>query len=306
MSDLPTGKIIGLPNDEYHACEAISHSKLEKFRERASRYYRLYVSHQAEKEDKDCYDEGNAAHTLILEGDAEYAKHYAVMPEGLRRGTKAFDAFTASAPSGSTMLTANQDKLSHSLRDSVRRHAVATAILSDPGFIPEVTWRVKLYNGIYIQCRTDGFIEHITEATAKAIVGMHAVEGQTIIADLKSCGTLNEDEQGSFQKAIENYGYHRQEAWYRMIVSEVLGRQPDHFIFIAPEKSEPFETLVGALPPDAVQIGVDENLESFRALVQCFRSGCWDGVAQGHIVQIDLPEWYKKKADARRALNESL
>lgn len=304
MNTLATGKIVGLPNDEYHACDAVSHSKLEVFRERPSKYYRRYISHEAEKEEKECYDEGSAAHALILEGEAVYAKNYAAMPDGMRRGTKAHDALVA-ASTGKTLLSFGQDKLAHSLRDSVRKNAVAAAILSDPGFQPEVTWRVRLPSGVYVQCRTDGFIEHITKETAEAISGpiIQAKEGDSLVCDLKTCGTLDEEEQGSFAKAIVNFGYHRQEAWYRMIVSDILGHQLHHFIFIAPEKTEPFETVTAVLPPDAVEIGRNENTESFLALRQCQKSGNWEGVPQSHVVRVDLPEWYKRKAEQRANIN---
>lgn len=308
---IPIGKIKGLPIEEYHAADALSHSKLEDFRKRPSYFFKKHIAKTIEREDTASTIIGNAAHCLILEGEVEYAKRYAAMPETtpdgkpFRRGTKAWDAAVAALPAGVCILKADDDALNRRLRDSVLQNDVARAILSDPGFEPEVTWRIQLSNGVVLQCRTDGWIGSITEATAAALVGqdIHASAGQSLVADLKTCGSLSDDDIGSFTRNAQGFGYHRQDPFYRQIVAAVQGVQP-LFVFMACEKAEPFETACFALDDEALRIGQQENAEDLPNLLECHRIGQWPGKPQSSVVRLSLPEWYVRKADRRNNLNQ--
>jgi len=314
---LPIGKLLDLPNEEYHAAPAISHSKLEDFRSRASYYYAKHIAKRVKEAEKEDMLIGHASHTLVLEGVAAYEDRYAVEPLGApRRPTKA--QLNAKKPSedsiraiefwkewdeenkGACVITHGIDRLNRGINASVHANKVAHAILSDPQFVPEVTWRIRLQNGLYLQCRTDGWIESMSEATAAVLraSGIEAAAGQSLVADLKTCGSLTSGEFGAFDKGIINYGYHRQQAFYLPIISAVRGIAPDHFLFIAAEKSEPFETGVYALDRNAIEAGMNENENDTISLIQCFKSDYWPGVPQNAVLKASLPEWYLRKADA--------
>jgi hypothetical protein len=313
---LPTGKIVDLPNEEYHAAPAISHSKLEDFRSRASYYHAKYIDKRVAKEDTEDLLVGHSAHTLVLEGACAYEDRYAVEPaDAPRRPTKA--QVNAKKPSeetlktiefwkawdeenkGACVLTSGIERLNRSIAGSVRKNAVAAALLTDPGFVPEITWRLRLRNGLYLQCRTDGWIESVAKATSDALkaANLNVEPGESLALDFKTCESLTKGEFGAFDKAIVNYGYHRQQAFYTPIVQAVRGKVVDHFIFIAAEKQEPFETGVYRLDGDALKVGADENAENLQALIQCYKSDDWPGIPQNVVMKISLPEWYLRRAE---------
>lgn len=317
---LPTGKIVDLPNEEYHAAPAISHSKLEDFRSRASYYHAKHIDKRVAKEDTEDLLIGHASHTLVLEGITEYEKRYAVEPaDAPRRPTKA--QINAKKPSeetvktiefwnewddghkGACVLSAGIDRLNRSIAKSVRNNAVASALLSDPDFVPEITWRVRLRCGLYLQCRTDGWIESVSKTTSDVLkaANLSIEAGESIALDFKTCESLSNGEFGAFDKAIVNYGYHRQQAFYTPIVQTVRNKVVDHFIFVAAEKQEPFETGVYRLDGDALKVGADENAESLSSLISCYKSNDWPGIPQNVVLKISLPEWYIRRAENHSA-----
>ncbi|MBN1404170.1 MAG: PD-(D/E)XK nuclease-like domain-containing protein [Opitutales bacterium] len=310
---LPVGKLIGLPNDSYHDAPAISHSKVEDFRKRASFYYAKHIAKRMEREETEDMLVGHASHTLILEGEDVYAARYGVLPENCpRKGTNVYkaavEAILAGRETPPCILTFEQDKLNRRLRESVLRNTVARAILEDPGFVPEVTWRVRLANGLYLQCRTDGWIESLAPATAEILkrACIPAEAGQSLAADLKTCGSLCGDDMGSFDKGALNYGYPRQRAFYEPIIGAVRGAAPDHFLFIAVEKSEPFETGVMTFDAATMEIAAAENGNDTAALIDCYKSDDWSGVSQEAVIHKELPEWYLRRAENSLARNLNL
>ena len=67
-------------NEQYHANDAISHSKLELFRRRPISYYRRFIAKTvARPEPTEAFRLGSAAHCAVLEPDTFWAR-YALRP----------------------------------------------------------------------------------------------------------------------------------------------------------------------------------------------------------------------------------
>lgn len=304
---LTIGKITGLPIEEYHAANAVSHSKLEDFRSEPRAYYDKHVSKTIQRDETDDMLIGSAAHCLILEGSEKYASEYSVLPEDApRKGSKAYSALVVD---GLTALKFEQDALVKRMQMAVAKNELAARLIACEGFEPEVTWRIELEGGVYIQCRTDGWIERLTQKDAEDLNDIVKRLGsstefkasESIVLDLKTCQTLTQGRRGSFHKGLEEFGYHRQQSFYTSIINEVFGDKPDHFFFVAVEKQAPFDCIVNEIPEEDVQTGFDEikdgdasrGIPSLKDLLTCYRNDVWPRTQKG-VCRIGLSDYYKR------------
>ena len=115
-------------NEQYHANDAISHSKLELFRRRPISYYRRFVAKTvARPEPTEAFRLGSAAHCAVLE-PATFWDRYALRPEGIDRRTKdgkiAFAEFE-SANAGKTIITQDEAGSVQEMTAAVQHHPLA-------------------------------------------------------------------------------------------------------------------------------------------------------------------------------------
>ena len=164
---------------------------------------------------------GSAAHALILEGEKVYAARYAVMP-GVDRRTKDGKAEIAAwllDNSNKTGITEAVDKQVRAMGAAVRSNTDARRLLRNG----------KAEQGIFWTDRT-------THVACKAKLDYVTPEG--VVVDLKTCGDATED---GFSRAVANFRYHVQAAFYRRAYREFFGGDLPAFRFIAVEKTAPLE-----------------------------------------------------------------
>ena len=158
---------------------------------------------------------------------------------------------------------------------AIREHPVASALL-DPGRgKPEQSlfWQDD-ETGIWCRARLD-WLPHRDPAR------------RFIIADYKTAAAAD---PASIRKAVANYGYFMQAAWYAEGV-RVLGLDPDPaFLFIFQEKTPPYLVTVAQLDTEAVSIGRARNTLAREMWRDCTQAGVWPGYSQD-IELITLPPW---------------
>ena len=158
---------------------------------------------------------------------------------------------------------------------AIREHPVASALL-DPGRgKPEQSlfWQDD-ETGIWCRARLD-WLPHRDPAR------------RFIIADYKTAAATD---PASIRKAVANYGYFMQAAWYAEGV-RVLGLDPDPaFLFIFQEKTPPYLVTVAQLDTEAVSIGRARNTLAREMWRDCTQAGVWPGYSQD-IELITLPPW---------------
>jgi hypothetical protein len=292
------GRIENEPIEVYHATEAWSKSKLDIFRRQARYAYRRFVEKSlvvAGPEPAD-FRIGHAAHTLILEGEYEYAERYAVVPkdapEDLRRyrsakspsdktvaAIKWWDDFSQ-ANAGKTLLDHKDEALNRQMQRAVQDHPTARQLFAHG--IPEISWRVQL-GQFPVQCRSDWFCAEGCELT----------NGEPYIVDLKTCASNDPSDFSNFERNFFSFGYYRQAPFYSAVISEIFG-PVKHFFFVSVEKSEPFEVRVFKPTPRAFGMGWDEVKKDLEHLDECYRSGVWPGDPT-EVLSIDVPGWYVQK-----------
>jgi exodeoxyribonuclease VIII len=269
-------------NEQYHANEAISHSKLELFRRRPISYYRRFVAKTvARPEPTEAFRLGSAAHCAVLE-PATFWHRYALRPEGIDRRTKdgkiAFAEFEA-ANAGKTIITQDEKVAVEQMTVAVLLHPLASQLLAAGQ--PELSWRVTPAGGMALQCRTDWFNK----------AGCELSGGRPFVADLKTVESLDADAFRNFERACFNFGYHRQAGFYLPLITEIVGSPVFDFYFILVEKAEPYGVAVYRLSDAATARGHDETITDLIRLQACIKDQQWPNLPND-LREIGLPKWY--------------
>ena len=157
---------------------------------------------------------GSRFHTLI-DPSGQFEKQYRCGPDADRR-TKIWQAAEAEATeAGIELIPLDEWTTLHSMAASVRDNPIAWSLLE--GAEHEVGFRMPSTSGPFqVQCRAD------------------VLHRWDCLADVKTTGDVDE-----FGKSISSYGYHRQAALYRWIVSHACGGKLLPFSFIVVEKAAP-------------------------------------------------------------------
>jgi exodeoxyribonuclease VIII len=269
-------------NEQYHANEAISHSKLELFRRRPISYYRRFIAKTvARPEPTEAFRLGSAAHCAVLE-PATFWSRYALRPEGIDRRTKdgkiAFAEFE-SANAGKTIITQDEAGAVQEIYAAVQHHPLASELLASGQ--PELSWRVAPAGGMALQCRTDWFNR----------AGCELSSGRPYVADIKTVESLDADAFRNFERACFNFGYHRQAGFYLPLITEIIGSPVFDFLFIVVEKAEPYGVAVYRLSDAATARGHDETITDLIRLQACIKSEQWPNLPND-LREIGLPKWY--------------
>lgn len=109
-----------------------------------------------------------------------------------------------------------------------------------------------------------------------------------VLPDYKSCVTA---EKEALERAMDNYGYHCQGAWYVDAVRALgLGGDDTAFILVAQEKTPPY--LVNVIEPDAMamRIARARNREAIELYARCVAEDHWPGYSE-QIELASLPTW---------------
>lgn len=267
------GKILDESNADYHACQAVSHSKLETFRRRPILYRKQYIDGTLEKPTSAAFAMGSALHCAVLE-PGEFSRRYIQRPNIDRRtkeGKAAYEAFVADNE-GKEVLDGDDFSTVLAMRRSIQLHASAQKLLQQGE--AEVTWRVA-HAGLPVplQCRTDW---------------VNPKGGY--IADVKTVSSLGSDDM-EFARTVAAFGYHRQAAFYLDILAK-CGLTDLSWYFIVVEKCEPFGTIVFKLDQSALEVGANENGNDLFRLCRAYAENIWLNTPED-IQSISLPGWYK-------------
>ena len=111
------------------------------------------------------------------------------------------------------------------------------------------------------------------------------------IGDIKTCADASEE---GFAKAIWDYRYHQQAAFY-LDGTRSAGLNYERFAFACVEPEYPYLTAARAITEAVVDIGRQRNRQLLRLWARCERSGKWPGFSD-EFTDVDFPAWVWKKA----------
>lgn len=258
-----------LSNEEYHADrEYLSKSWLDKL---AISPAKLKSSLDEPDEQTLAMEIGSMTHAYILEHE-EFEKRYAVQPKFDGRTTegKAQKAVWARQNIGKKPITEDYMEMLQCMKQSVFAHRNAGKLLSDNGEA-ELSVYAEL-EGVKCKCRLDWLV----------------MKG--IIVDLK---TTEDASKTGFSKSVWQYRYMVQHAFY-MDICKAACLEITDFIFLAVEKSKPYQVALYKLDDESVNIGRDMYKKQLELYKSCVELDSWP--SYGHEIEtLSLPKWALKQ-----------
>ena len=235
--------------------------------------FRHYRDHG--RPDTKAFDEGHAAHRLVLGDGPEIA----VLDADSWR-TKAAQTWAEEARAeGLTPLLGKEAAVVYDMADALRRDPVAGKLFDPASGAAErsLFWQDER-TGIWRRARLDWLPTPF--------------EGRRmILVDYKSCRSADPE---AISKAINEYGYHQQAPWYQDAVEGAMGLPRPAFVFVFQEKTAPYVVTVVEPDPTSLRIGAHLNREAIRVYRECVRTDTWPGYSTG-VELVPLPAWAEKR-----------
>lgn len=250
----------------YHAHPALSQSGAKTLLKSPAQY-------QWERQHpvyKDVFDEGSAAHRMVLDAGPVLA----VCPADSWRTKDAQEFRDTARKAGMVPVLPDTFERVMAMADRLSSHPLASQLLT--GGCAEVSaFATDPATGVPIRGRVD----YLTTDLA---------------VDYKTSATC--DPKG-FGRTCFNFGYHMQAAWYNDLL-DLAGSPIGAFAFIVQSKEPPYDVFVAELTDRAVDLGRARNREALERFRDCTASGIWPGpVRDDAFVTTDLPAWAYRNAD---------
>lgn len=265
---IQAGLIPGIPIEEYHRHGSVSKSQLDQFAKSPAHYL---ASLTTQRKETAAMRIGSLFHGMVLEG-----VKVAVAPacdKRTKEGKATWEAFCIEN-AGVEIVTADEGEMLFGMVKSVMAHPAARALLNGPGIAEGSCFWYDERSGELCRCRPDFYRRDLG-----------------IVVDLKS---TKDASPAGFAKAIANYRYHVQSAFYNDGIEIATGDFVKGFVFIAVESSAPYCTAVYQLDMQGFEAGRVEYQRLLLDLADCKASGKFPGYSE-RIETISLPAWTAKE-----------
>lgn len=264
-------------NDQYHASEGISRSKLWTYKQLPRKFWYQYQSGEYEgQKNTKAFFLGSLVHTMVLEPhlfDEEYCTKPSLwkMPPEVRLkdvGKEQFEQVKAArkevkdkndiiladfeANMANKAVVSEEDLLlAHGMRNAVMDNQTAVDVMAGAKFEKSIYWRHEP-TGLICKARPD-------------------IWNGRIVADLKT--TLDAGLRG-FQLAAYKDGYFLQAAMmYEALKS--IGEPFHNFVYICVEKTAPHSVALYMLDDEALQFGLDQFNSLMERLAKSYETNQW-------------------------------
>ncbi|MFC5187105.1 PD-(D/E)XK nuclease-like domain-containing protein [Actinomadura harenae] len=278
MTDLPIFKpgVYDLDAEVYHADPvaggSLSSSGARRLLATCPARFRYELDHP--RASTASMDLGTAAHRLVLGVGPEL-----VEVEAKDWRTKAAqDERDEARARGAVPLLSKDFAAVHAMADALRRHELASALLGGPGRAEQtLIWR-------------DG----PTAVWRRALVDWLARPEPTGLMYLADYKTSESAHPAAISKAIANYGYHGQGAWYGDGVIALGLAAEVAFFLVVQEKTEPYLVTPVQLNQLALDAGRHENRKALELYARCRATDTWPAYVDG-IEPVGLPGWAENR-----------
>lgn len=259
-------------NAEYHADPSYGQSALKLIIDSPELFCGRHITKQWPYPESASMSLGSLGHGLLLGGERIIEiPESALTSNGQRRG-KAWEAFSE-ANAGALLVKPEEYAVARKLADNVLAHPTAAKILAAPGPTEESLLWTDEETGLRLKARPD----------KQATFGE-----ETIVADLKC---VRDPTERNFSRAIADYGYAFQAAFYLDAVKLCKGIAPEAFVFIAVRNEPPYETRCWELAESAIELGRSMYRKALKELSRRLKSNDWNGTDWDECRSIDLPKW---------------
>lgn len=202
------------------------------------------------------FDLGHALHTLALGKGPEIV---VVDAKSWQAGAAA-EARKHAHAAGNTPILTKEYETAKTMARNIREHPIAGKLLDPDNCDAEVSgWWTDPLTGIRLRWRPDG---------------IHHGKSRKILVDVKSSKDAS---PAGFPKSIAEYHYHQQQAWY-IDGAIANGLDPNPlFVFIAVDKSAPYDVAVHECEPADVDRGRALNRKAIDIYAECRATNEWPG-----------------------------
>ena len=264
IPDQPTpepGIYPDVPEDEYHAWDAMSQSWLGVLDTTTPKHFRHRRLHPPAPTAAMRF--GTVLHTLLL-SPFDFGTRFAIAPNAKKNviaGKKKWAAFEEALDGREPVTSADYRKAS-AMAKAIRAFGPADNLLTGGQAEMSVVWDDD-ETGIRCKLRTDYW-------------------NSPLIVDVKTTLDANPD---VFTRSLWNYGYHRQVAMY-------LDGMPgaDDFMFVAVEKTPPYDVLIRPAGKTIYEAGRMSYKRALFLLKDCRERDEWPGYGES-TKPLDFPEW---------------
>ncbi len=257
----------GVPNEAYHAARGVSKSDLSEILDWTPAHWK--ARKEEPHEETDAMRFGTALHAAVLEPE-RFASEYEIAPDVDRRTKAGKETWEAAQAGGKILLKADQMQAIGRMRDNILDlHAVQVLLSSGEA---EVSLFAHLtdFHPLRGKCRPDWLNAE-----------------QSAILDLKT--TVDARPQ-KFNKAVFEFHYEMQVAYYSHIYNLRTGDTLRAFVFVAVEKTPPYAAAAYVLDAPAIEYGGVECRRALDIFQRCFANDDWPGYSR-QVETIGLPKW---------------
>lgn len=265
-----------IPFDEYRKQSwAISSSDLNLLI-RAPALYKHVVIDGHRRGSTKSLEEGSAVHAAVLEPEV-FRDLYVIEPKTNKRtlfGKKEIEDFK-SQHKGKITVDADDHARFLEISKVVRANKEADDLLRGCEFEKSFFWKQKDFS-LHSKARADAI----------------NLDGNYVV-DLKTTRDAK-----NFLHSIEEYGYHRQAAYYLSGASKLCDRNINTWYWIAVETAAPYLVRVYKASQEMLIIGQLETKVLMRRLEPCLQSKSFPGLAPG-IKELNLSERYVQRSSSK-------
>ncbi len=274
----------GVSFDDYARWDAANHSILRHFSKTPAHVFNE-ITNQAES--TKFQDLGHLIHFAVLEPERFNGPKGPVVAPDVDRRTKVgkaeWEDFKA-AHGDQQIITADQMAKLQGIQRNVLQHPTAREALYGYGASElSMVWDEQV--GEYV-VRSKGRLDRICEIGAAPT-----------ILDVKSCGRPASTDY--CQRAVKEYGYHQQAAFYLRGVNKLVPPDPGvvrKFVWLFCETEEPYCVRLFEAEDAALELGERDLDKYLTAYAECKKSGSWPAWPDG-IDTLGLPAWAYKQFD---------
>ena len=235
---------------------------------------------------KDAFDVGHAAHDAVLGVGPELV----IIDADDWRTAAAKQARDLARASGKVpILTKTADQVADMAR-ALRAHPVASRLLHVTSGEPEVS---LFWHDAEHDVDRRGRVDWLRTPDGN---------GRLIVVDYK---TTTDASPAAIERAVVNFGYHQQAAWYRDLVIGLGLAKSAPFLFVFQETAAPYLVHVVELDPDLIAMGDDRNRQALRLFADCTERDVWPGYNDEGISSVSAPTWALRQHEAEQLADES-
>lgn len=228
------------------------------------------------------FDLGTAAHTLVLGNGADLVEVTAKRWDSLAVKSEV----AAIRAAGKIPLKTAEMEQVEAMAEAIRQDRWAGPLFAPGrGVAEQSMYWIDKATKVTCRCRPDWFMD---------------LPDLTLCVDYK---TTRDASPSGVSKAIGDYHYHQQAAWYLDGIEAVTGKQA-RFVFVAQSKTAPYLVTTRVLTEADVAIGRAKNARALRIYAECTKTGIWPDWTGpvDEIPTIALPTWQATR-EAEEFLN---